>query len=87
MIAIKTAVGPGPGVASVGVVFGEFERVASAQATMTGGFLCRIAITGATVTVTPMRFDYPATVIGPAVDVAGAIDLRAQTITVIADGY
>ena len=87
MIKIKQAPGPGAGVASTDVVFGEFERVESAQATMTGGYLCRVAIVGATVTVTPMYFDYTAAAAGPAIDVPAATDLSAETITVVAEGY
>jgi len=86
MLKIETAAGPGAAVASVAIAFGEFEKVNSAMAIMTGGYLCRLAISGLTVTVTPMYFDYAAAAAGAAIDVPAATDLSAQTITVIADG-
>lgn len=85
MLAFKTATGPDGTASSVAVVFGEFEKVVSALATMTGGYLCRVAISGATVTVTPMYFDYDAAADGAAIDVPLATDLSGETITVIAD--
>ena len=87
MLARKTAAGPDGTAASVAIVFGDFEKVGAAQATMTGGYLCRVAISGATVTVTPMYFNFALTGAAAAIDVPSATDLSAETITVIADGY
>jgi hypothetical protein len=86
MLKMKTAAGPDGTVSSVDVDFGEFEKVNYAIATMTGGYLCRVAISGVTVTVTPMYFDYDAAADGAAIDVPLATDLSGETITVIADG-
>jgi len=87
MIKIKTASGPGAGESSVSVRFGEFEKVAKAQATMTGGYICKVSISGNTVTVTPQYFDYDAAADGVAIDVPASEDLSGETITVVAEGY
>ena len=87
MIKIKSVPGPGPGAGSVNVDFGEYERVENAIAFVSGGYGARLVITGTTVTVTPVYYDYPATAAGPGIDVPAATDLSAQTVTVVAEGY
>ena len=87
MIKIKSVPGPGPDAASVDVAFGEFEKVENAIAFVSGGYGARLTIAGNTVTVTPVYYDYGATVPGPGIDVPATDDLSAQTVTVIAEGY
>ena len=87
MVRMKSVPGPGLGAASVDVAFGEFEKVENAIAVVSGGYGARLTIVGTTVTVTPVYYDYPATVTGPGIDVPAATDLSAQTVTVVAEGY
>ena len=87
MVKIKSVPGPGAGAASVDVDFGEFEKVENAIAFVSGGYGARLVITGTTVTVTPVYYDYGAAAPGPGIDVPAAEDLSAQTVTVIAEGY
>ena len=87
MIKMKSVPGPGPGAASVDVVFGEFEKVENAIAVVSGGYGARLTIVGNTVTVTPVYYDYPAAAAGPGIDVPATTDLSAQTVTVVAEGY
>jgi len=69
------------------VSFPELRAVHYAVATATGGYLAEVAsISGNSVTIKVLYFDYDAAADGPAIEVPAGTDLSTVTITIIAVG-